>query len=100
MRASAPISKAGANPGPHYLSNHDVGGKAEDLGTQNPPERSRSDSSARPFKMPTKSKPPNSLHDRIPAAKYSRTAGRRIMVMLIREFFCPVRYFCNMLPVD
>lgn len=63
-----------------------VGGKAEDLGTQNPPERPKSDSSVRPFKMPTKSKPPSSLHDHIPAAKYSKTAGRRIMVMQSMNF--------------
>ena len=83
MRVSAPVSKAGAKLGPNY----DSGREAEDLGTQSPTKRSASDSSAKPFKMRTESKPPSSSYDRIPAAKVSRAAGRRIMVMPIREYF-------------
>lgn len=86
MRASALIPKTGAKPGPRFLPNHDDGREAEDLGTQTLPERSRSDSCAKPFKMPMESKPPSPLHDRIPAAKFSRTAGRRTVVMPIREY--------------
>lgn len=76
MRARSPISKAGAEPGPHFLLNHDGGREAKDSGTQTTPERSKSDSAAKPFKLPTGSKPASTPYNRIPAAKVSRTSSR------------------------
>jgi hypothetical protein len=83
MRVSAPVSKAGAKPWPNY----DSGREAEDLGTQSPQNDQRVIHLRKPFKMHMESKPPSSSYDRIPAAKVSRTADRRIMMMPIREYF-------------
>ncbi len=88
MRASAPISKAGAKEVLGFLPNNDGGKETEYLGTKIPPERSKSDSSSKPLKMHAESKPPILPYDHIPAAKVSGTAGRKILVMPIREYIC------------
>ena len=81
--ASTSTSKAGVKPRLRFLSNNDCE-EVGDLGTNTAPERSKSDSSAKSLKMLAESKAPSLSHDRILAAKISRTIGRRIMVMLIR----------------
>lgn len=87
MRASASISKAGAKSELRCLPSHEGGGELEDAGTQDHPERPKSDPSAKPFKMRAQSKPHSSSCDRIAAVNFSRTSGRRIMAMPIREYF-------------